>query len=740
MNRKSITRREFLRLSLAAAAGAALGAYRQTPTRAQDGVTFAGTELLGRPTDSSVTVNVIPDQSCELYFEYGTVSGVYGPPTGVVSCSPGEPAEVVIDGLAANTQHYYRMRYRATGETEWTAGTEHSFHTQRAPGSIFTFTIISDSHLGQYGGQTTDVLALYEQTLLNVGADQPDFHIDLGDTFPMDPQPLGTGMTDAEAKAAYLTERPHMGIIGGSVPIYLVIGNHENEEGWNFDDVFTPPDQSLALVGMKYRKMYYPNPVPDGFYTGNEDPLPEAIGGDTLHEDYYAWEWGDALFVVIEPFHYSMTWPNDDGTGYGGEGQDGEVSGNRWDWTLGIDQYLWLKDTLESSSATYKFVFSHHVAGGSTPYGRGGMGAAPYFEWGGQNADGTWGWDTERPAAEGWDVPIHQLMVDNGVDIFFHGHDHIYAYEELDGTVYLECPKPDDAGYAWQPYGYGYTEGLYPDGLMIQNSGHIRVTVAPDEVQVEYVRSYLPGDGTNGQIVHSFTVPAIAPTTYDLTMAVDPAGSGTTDPAVGLYSYLEDEIVPITVTAADGYAFDHWEGDVADPGAASTTVSMNGDKTVTAHLTVVMFTLDYAPGPGGSLIGDASQVVAYGGDGTAVTAVPDSGYGFVGWSDGSIANPRTDTNVTANVDVTASFSRILGDVNADGDANSTDALIVLSCDAGLDSSQFCPMNCGDVNGDGNVNSTDALVILSYDAGMDVPFPVGTGTCPSSVTQPPGCAP
>jgi hypothetical protein len=49
----------------------------------------------------------------------------------------------VIDGLAANTQHYYRMRYRATGETEWTAGTEHSFYTQRAPGSIFTFTIIS---------------------------------------------------------------------------------------------------------------------------------------------------------------------------------------------------------------------------------------------------------------------------------------------------------------------------------------------------------------------------------------------------------------------------------------------------------------------------------------------------------------------------------------------------------------------------------------------------------------------
>ena len=56
--------------------------------------------------------------------------------------------------------------------------------------------------------------------------------------------------------------------------------------------------------------------------------------------------------------------------------------------------------------------------------------------------------------------------------------------------------------------------------------------------------------------------------------------------------------------------------------------------------------------------------------------------------------------------------------------NSTDALIILSADAGINTSQYCPMNCGDVNGDGLVNSTDALIILSYDVGMTVPFPVG----------------
>jgi hypothetical protein len=47
------------------------------------------------------------------------------------------------------------------------------------------------------------------------------------------------------------------------------------------------------------------------------------------------------------------------------------------------------------------------------------------------------------------------MMVENGVTAFFHGHDHIYAREEVDGILYLECPKPDDAGYDWEPYGYG---------------------------------------------------------------------------------------------------------------------------------------------------------------------------------------------------------------------------------------------------------------------------------------------
>lgn len=541
--------------------------------------------LLGRPTDHSITANVIPDTSGEISFEYGTTP-VYGTETGATACTVGEPVEVVIDGLAPDTLYYYQLRFRATSGDPWTGGGQHSFRTQRAEGSSFTFTIVSDSHLGQYGGQTQDELALYSQTLANVLADQPDFHIDLGDTFAMDPSPLGTGMTEAEARAAYLVQRPYLDAISADIPHYQVLGNHENEEGWNWDDTFTEPDGSLAVRGIKYRKLFYPNPVPDDFYTGNADTSNTLIEGDRLHEDYWAWEWGDALFVVLDPFHYSLTWPNDDGAGYGGEGQDGEASGDRWDWSLGIQQYLWLKDTLETSDATYKFVFSHHVTGGSTPYGRGGITAAPYFEWGGHNADGTWGWDMERPAGEGWDVPVHQLMVDNGVDVFFHGHDHIFAMEELDGIVYWECPKPDDAGYTWEPYGYGYTENLYPDALAIlPNSGYTRVTVSPAQVTVEYVRSYLPGDGTNGQVDCTIVVPAGGLVKHDLTVAVEPVGAGTTTPAVGTHSYLAGVAVNVTATSSGPYVFDHWSG--ACTGNSACQVTMDADKSVTAHFAEV---------------------------------------------------------------------------------------------------------------------------------------------------------
>jgi hypothetical protein len=77
--------------------------------------------------------------------------------------------------------------------------------------------------------------------------------------------------------------------------------------------------------------------------------------------------------------------------------------------------------------------------------------------------------------------------------------------------------------------------------------------------------------------------------------------------------------------------------------------------------------------------------------------------------------------------------KVCGDVNDDGVANSTDALVILSYDVGTpippSFQNLINKGCGDVNKDGATNSTDALIILSYDAGIPVPFNVGNpGGC------------
>ena len=60
------------------------------------------------------------------------------------------------------------------------------------------------------------------------------------------------------------------------------------------------------------------------------------------------------------------------------------------------------------------------------------------------------------------------------------------------------------------------------------------------------------------------TFEAIPPEQYTLTMAVNEAGWGTTAPSSGTHTYDEDTVVDIAATAAEGYRFAGWTGDVAD--------------------------------------------------------------------------------------------------------------------------------------------------------------------------------
>jgi hypothetical protein len=469
---------------------------------ASGGVTFAATELLGRPTDTSITVNVVPSADGQVYFKYGTATGVYTGQTSNAALVSGTPTDVVMQGLTPNTRYYYRMVSSSDG-TNWVDGDEHSFQTQRSPGSTFTFTITSDSHVNIVLGSATT----WQQTMTNVANDHPDFEIDCGDTFAMD------GVTTASgAEQAYLYQRQFFDIVGNSAPIFLAVGNHEQQEAWHLKDTSSPAT-SPPVLGVNAEKKYYLNPVPDGFYSGNTDPY-SYIAGDHLREDYYAWTWGDALFVVIDPYWYTTTKPyvaGGNGESYGG-------SGNRWDWTLGLQQFNWLKQTLESSHAEYKFIFAHHMTGGANDYGgRGGAVPANLVEWGGYNVGGvTWGWDTNRPVSQWGSEPVHQIMVDNHVSAFFHGHDHQYAYELRDGVVYQSLPAAGFSGNGFNSYSVGtYTLKVLP------SPGHLRVTVTPTQATVDYV-TCAPGQGTNGQVAYTYTINASKRAESPLLLTVTP--------------------------------------------------------------------------------------------------------------------------------------------------------------------------------------------------------------------------
>src|SRR5450756_1304340 len=87
------------------------------------------------------------------------------------------------------------------------------------------------------------------------------------------------------------------------------------------------------------------------------------------------------------------------------------------------------------------------------------------------------------------------------------------------------------------------------------------------------------------------------------------------------------------------------------------------------HDPVATFTLTYTAGSNGSIVGSSTQVVNSGSAGTAVTATPTSGYHFVSWSDGVATAARTDTNVTANINATASFAVDTFGITASAGAN-----------------------------------------------------------------------
>ncbi len=487
--------------------------------------------VLARPTDRSIAVSVACYESDlhEGYVEFRRDDADLPSRTPVQPLPTGVPVLFSLDGLTPDTAYEYRVRYRRaapavegrTGEFESTE--RFAFHTPRAGidagGNSYFFTIQADSHLDQGVDPK-----FYEQTLANmlppIAPARPDFMVDLGDTFMTGKR----GQAFKTALAQYDAQRYYLSRVAHSVPLFMVLGNHDGEKGTSGTGA-----DDIGPWSYAQRTSRFPQPLIDqAMYTGATG-MEGGVGCN-----YYAFEWGDALFIVLDPYWSTTTRIRGGGGGGGNRGEAGpggqrpndeplKPSDSSWTSTLGRPQYDWLTTTLEGTDAKYRFVFIHHLVGGmGGAESRGGVESSPYFEWGGMNADGTPGFAEHRP---GWPMPIHDLLVKHHVSAVFHGHDHLYVSSQRDGMVYQCMPQPGNPrGNTRSAAQYGYSSGTIHG-----SPGHLRVRVEADKATVEFVRTALDdGEGTvrgdqgrrggggargeaNATIVHSYTIAPSAP-------------------------------------------------------------------------------------------------------------------------------------------------------------------------------------------------------------------------------------
>ncbi|MDD3687260.1 MAG: GLUG motif-containing protein, partial [Bacteroidales bacterium] len=148
---------------------------------------------------------------------------------------------------------------------------------------------------------------------------------------------------------------------------------------------------------------------------------------------------------------------------------------------------------------------------------------------------------------------------------------------------------------------------------------------------------------------------------------------GTYPVGFGCYSYVDDEYVwgnencetinndlSHFYSASNVPMFENWNFEtiwVETAGRYPTLLDISADDVEPID-NEEYYTLTYAAGTGGTLIGSTTQSVVSGTNGTAITAVPNSSYRFVRWSDNSTSNPRTDSNISGNISVSAIFERI----------------------------------------------------------------------------------
>jgi hypothetical protein len=171
---------------------------------------------------------------------------------------------------------------------------------------------------------------------------------------------------------------------------------------------------------------------------------------------------------------------------------------------------------------------------------------------------------------------------------------------------------------------------------------------------------FVDGDGDGYGDIDMGAYECAAPPTpaYTLTVIFEGTGSGTVslNPPEGTYD--SGTVVTLTAEPAANSEFAGWSGDLGGTDN-QTTITMNGNKNVTATFNVLTYTITATAGEGGSISPSGAVSVNHGAD-QAFTITADTGYNIAdvvvdGSSVGAVST-YTFTNVTSAHTISAAFS------------------------------------------------------------------------------------
>ncbi|MBW2307416.1 MAG: metallophosphoesterase [Deltaproteobacteria bacterium] len=407
--------------------------------------------FLGRPTQSSITLNLVAgDQPivCSVKLKSARKPGMDSwRQTQKYSLDASSPAEILLQSLLPGTLYPYQLHARFREGVTLQMVTTQAFMTQRSEPSPFSFAIISDSHITPFHRNRLETLSRISSSVLTR---KPEFLLMLGDNIQTFTSHGGPMSDPRYGPLLYLLLRRGLGNLPSSVPVFMVNGNWEGENGWH-------PAREREWARLA-RKTFIPNP--------DATTYPEGGSGNG---DYYGFTWGDVLCLILNVTGYT---PSDHALN--------SPTGRKDDWTLGDKQKAWLFQQLSESNARWKLLFIHHTAGGN----------------GGDEINSRYGRGGGRAANIGEQALIHRWMQQFGVQALFYGHDHVFTDTIVDGIHYT-C-----VGSAGAPWKFGRAETGYD--TYWTPSGYTWVDVDAGSLTVSFIR---PDERiAEGVVLHSYVM------------------------------------------------------------------------------------------------------------------------------------------------------------------------------------------------------------------------------------------